>query len=168
MASPVTAEMLAALLDEHGSALELFAAQWTAPEDCVQDAFLQLIRQPRLPDNLIAWLYRVVRNRAISLHRSAQRREKHERYVAENAASRLIVHGENAVDGHAISAGAGAITGGATGDHRRPHLGHLSYEQLATVMGISRSSAHRRYEEALSALRAQVGGSWATKNSAAT
>lgn len=43
MADWVTSELLQTLLDRHGAAMELFASQWTkAPEDCVQDAFIQL------------------------------------------------------------------------------------------------------------------------------
>ena len=63
----VTPERLAELLDAHAAALELFAAQWTqAPADAVQEAFVELARQPELPRNIVAWLYRVVRNRALS------------------------------------------------------------------------------------------------------
>lgn len=79
MGSRVTPELLERLLDEHGAALELFASQWTnAPEDCVQEALLQLVRQPRLPDRVVAWLYRVVRNRGISHRRSLASRSRHE------------------------------------------------------------------------------------------
>ncbi len=47
---PATAELLAALLDEHGPALALYAAQWTdAPEDCVQEALVELARLPIAP-----------------------------------------------------------------------------------------------------------------------
>ena len=64
----LTAEMLQQLLDQHASALALFASQWTtAPEDCVQEAFVELLRQPCPPDCMAAWLFRVVRNRAISM-----------------------------------------------------------------------------------------------------
>ena len=42
-------------------------AQWTeAADDCVQEALIELARQPRVPENVVAWLYRVVRNRAVS------------------------------------------------------------------------------------------------------
>src|SRR5215211_4490526 len=58
----VTGELLAPLLDRHGGALELFARQrCDTPADVVQEAFVQLVHQPRVPDNVVAWLYRVVR-----------------------------------------------------------------------------------------------------------
>ncbi len=75
----VTPERLAQLLDAHAAALELFAAQWTqAPADAVQEAFVELARQPKVPHNIVAWLYRVVRNRAASEARSARRRKRRE------------------------------------------------------------------------------------------
>ena len=59
--------------------LVLYARQWcTAPEDIVQEAFLKLVVRKKLPDNVAAWLCRVVRNGAISSFRAAQRRRHHE------------------------------------------------------------------------------------------
>ena len=70
MARQIDPQQLEQLMNDHGAALELFAAQWSlVPEDCVQEAFLELVRQRRAPDNALAWLYRVVRNRAISWRR---------------------------------------------------------------------------------------------------
>ena len=41
-------ELLSRLLDEHGAALVLYAQQWSrSPEDVVQEAFIQLMRQRR-------------------------------------------------------------------------------------------------------------------------
>ena len=63
MADWVTPELLQTLFDRHGAALELFASQWTtAPEDCVQDAMIQLVRQRRSPDCVPAWLNGIGRN----------------------------------------------------------------------------------------------------------
>ena len=77
-------ELLGRLLDEHARALQLFARQWCAnPADVVQEAFVQLIAQPTLPDNAVAWLYRVVRNGAISAARADDRRRRHETAAGE-------------------------------------------------------------------------------------
>ena len=66
-------ELLGRLLDAHGAALELYAAQWTdAAADIVQEAFVELIRRNRVPDRTVPWLYRVVRNRAINAARAAK------------------------------------------------------------------------------------------------
>lgn len=76
-------DLLARLMDEHGAALVLYARQWCiTAEDVVQEALLQLIREPRLPDNVVGWLYRAVRNRAISDLRAAGTRSRHEAAAA--------------------------------------------------------------------------------------
>ncbi len=81
--TPVSPETLQRLLAEHRGALVLYARQWCAvPEDVVQEAFLQLVRQREEPRNAVGWLYRVVRNRAISAARSAGRRTRHEAAAA--------------------------------------------------------------------------------------
>ena len=46
-------ELLGRLLDEHGAALVLYARQWCAsPDDVVQEALIQLARQPQVPEKL--------------------------------------------------------------------------------------------------------------------
>ena len=60
-------DILGRLFDEHARALLLFARQsCDAPEDIVQDAFASLARQKLIPERVVPWLYRVVRNGAIS------------------------------------------------------------------------------------------------------
>src|SRR5688572_32828258 len=75
----VTPELLGRLLDEHGGTLALYAAQWTdSADDCVQEALIELAGVHELPANPVAWLYRVVRNRAVSQYRTSRRRERRE------------------------------------------------------------------------------------------
>jgi RNA polymerase sigma factor (sigma-70 family) len=79
-------EQIAELLDRYGAALVLYARQWCdSPEDVVQTALLKLVRQRIPPDNLIPWLYRVVRNGAIDASRAARRRHKYEAAAADTA-----------------------------------------------------------------------------------
>src|SRR6516164_7818745 len=69
----------ARLLDTHGGPLVLYARQWCAvPEDVVQDAFLKLLALRQPPRDVVPWLYRVVRNRAIDSQRVARRRQQRE------------------------------------------------------------------------------------------
>ncbi|MEM8944694.1 MAG: sigma-70 family RNA polymerase sigma factor [Planctomycetota bacterium] len=87
MISPSSPTALAELLDSHGAALELYAAQWTnAPADCVQEAFVQLSTYAQqhgvLPTYPSAWLYRVVRNYALNSARAQRRRDHHEQIAA--------------------------------------------------------------------------------------
>ena len=61
----------------------LYAQQFcNTPDDVVQDAFLRLMGQKNRPDQVAAWLFRVVRNGAISASRAAARRTRHESAAA--------------------------------------------------------------------------------------
>ena len=61
--SAVSPELLGQLWDRHAAALELYARQWCrTPDDVVQQAFAQLATQRAVPEQVVAWLYRVVRN----------------------------------------------------------------------------------------------------------
>src|SRR5690348_14180121 len=89
MTGPIDAELLGRLLDEHGTALALYASQWTdTADDCVQEALVELARQRQTPDHVVAWLYRVVKNRALNAARGARRRrERESRAMAERFAA---------------------------------------------------------------------------------
>src|SRR6186997_232298 len=85
MNGPIDAEQLGRLLDEHGSALALYAAQWTdAADDCVQESLVELAKQRQSPIHVVAWLYRVVKHRALNVARGdRRRRERESRAIAE-------------------------------------------------------------------------------------
>src|SRR6188472_671983 len=79
MNGPIDAEQLGRLLDEHGPALALYAAQWTdTADDCVQEALVELAKQRQSPIHVVAWLYRVVKHRALNVARSDRRRRERE------------------------------------------------------------------------------------------
>jgi RNA polymerase sigma factor (sigma-70 family) len=153
----VTPELLSRLLDEHGGALALYAAQWTdAADDCVQEALIELAGQRELPANPVAWLYRVVRNRAISQYRASRRREQR-----EELAGRLRPR----ADDSAIESGVDPLDLAAALESLDELLreavvartwGGLGFEQIAELAGCSVSTAHRRYEAGLAALRERL------------
>jgi RNA polymerase sigma-70 factor (ECF subfamily) len=73
----ISQKQLAQWYEAHGTELMLYARQWNTDqqaEDIVQDAFIKLLKQRRCPDNVRAWLFRVVRNDSISMLRRLQRR----------------------------------------------------------------------------------------------
>src|SRR5438270_2406943 len=92
------------LVDEHAAALELYARQWcAAPEDVVQEAFLKLVAQREMPRQVVPWLFRVVRNEAISVLRSLQRRRKHETRSMEQQPRCLFGGAPALLDGEAAT-----------------------------------------------------------------
>jgi RNA polymerase sigma factor (sigma-70 family) len=147
-------ELLGALLDRHAAALEMYARQWCrVPEDVVQQAFLQLARQAAVPDQPATWLYRVVRNGAISAARAEQRRRRHEAAVAEGAANWFVADESTGLDAAAATAALGQLAA----DEREVIVAHLwgglTFQEIATVTGLPSSTAHRRYESGLRILR---------------
>src|SRR5438477_7563292 len=84
-------DFLGRLVDEHAAALTLYARQWCAtPEDIVQEALLKLVTQRSTPAQPVPWLYKVVRNAAISAARSARRRQRHENEAMSHASAWFI------------------------------------------------------------------------------
>jgi RNA polymerase sigma-70 factor (ECF subfamily) len=150
-------QRLGQLIDEHAAALVLYARQWCcAADDVVQEAFLALASQRAPPDNVVAWLYRVVRNGAIAAARSEQRRRRHEKSAATLASGWFLPREGADLDGQTVR----EALAGLPLALREPLVAHLwgglSFEQLGTVMGVSASTVHRRYQEGLSALRERL------------
>jgi RNA polymerase sigma factor (sigma-70 family) len=162
--SGISPELIARLFDRYAAALELFAAQWApAPADVVQEAFLQLVRQGRLPERPAAWLYRVVRNGAISAARRETRRQRNEQATIDQTRLRFEADGECPLDAELAARALEALP-----DEKREVViariwGGLSFEEIGEFAAISTSEAHRRYEAALASLRKQLGVTWLTK-----
>ena len=152
----MTPRQLGDLIDRLGPALVLYARQWTAaPEDVVQDAFLKLVEVRRPPDDPAAWLFTVVRNRAMDLIKADRRRAKREQVARLD---RWFVEPE--IDGLDAERAVAAL-------ERLPAelrevivarlWGGLTFDQIAAVSGGSASSAFRRYEAGIAALRETLG-----------
>lgn len=154
--SLITPELLARLLDSQASALELFATQWShSPADIVQEAFVELARQPAVPQNVEAWLFRVVRNRAICEARAATRRRRREAVFAENAAWFSPRRAE--IDPAEAAYAVGELSGELREVLVARVWGGLTFDQIGEVAAISVATAFRRYQEALAILRTRLG-----------
>jgi RNA polymerase sigma-70 factor (ECF subfamily) len=155
MNGPIDAELLGRLLDELGPALALYAAQWTdAADDCVQEVLVELAGQPMVPDNLRAWLYRVVKHRALNAARGARRRRERE---ARAATGRLNIAEESAAfdrwDAIAVVEALDRLEPAEREVVVMRIWGSLTYDEIAAALTISTSSAHRHFERALEKLR---------------
>ena len=153
-------DQLAELVDRYGSALVLYARQWCdCPEDVVQTALLKLCRQRTPPDNLIPWLYRVVRNGAIDASRACppaaqvrgrrgrQRSRSGSRPPTTPPASTLVPQ-------HSPSPTCPAETREIIVMHV---WGSLTFEQIAQAVESSAATCYRRYAEGLEKLRLKLG-----------
>jgi RNA polymerase sigma factor (sigma-70 family) len=154
---PVGPGLLGRVFDQHAAALEFYARQWCdSPEDVVQEALLLLAAEPRAPRDVAAWLYHVVRARAINASRSAKRRKCHENAAAQLETGWIAPSPGDAIDAHAA---AEALAGLPEGEREVvvAHVwGGLTFQQIAELMDTSDSTAHRRYASALAALRQKL------------
>ena len=152
-------DQLAELVNRHAAALGLYARQWCAcPEDVVQTAFLKLARQKVPPDNVLPWLYRVVRNGAIDAARAARRRHKYEARAAGEVPTWFLPSDDpTGLDARAAAAALAELPVEIR-EIMVAHLwGGLTFEQIAETVGGSASTAYRRYAAGLDLVREKLG-----------
>jgi RNA polymerase sigma factor (sigma-70 family) len=151
------AATLTAIVDRHAPGLTLYARQWSAaPEDVVQEAFVRLARLAAPPEPLVPWLYRVVRNGAMTAARSQHRRQRHETRAALQQPAWFTAAEESALDAAAVAQSLQTLP-----EPEREvitlHLwGQLGFAEIGDVMRCSASSAHRWYQSGLERLRERL------------
>jgi RNA polymerase sigma factor (sigma-70 family) len=158
-------ELLTRLLDEHGAALVLYAQQWCdMPEDVVQEALLRLVRQSKVPENVVGWMYRVVRNGALSASRSARRRGRREAAAAHRGEPWFSPSQGGRLDAETATAALKQLSIEQRETIVARLWGGLTLEQIAALTGSSTSTVHRRYQSGLAALRERLGVACPEKN----
>jgi RNA polymerase sigma-70 factor (ECF subfamily) len=150
--------LLTRLLDEHGARLVLYAQQWCeGPEDVVQDAFVALARQPVAPADAAAWLYRAVRNGAISAARKSQRRTRHEAFAAEARPAWFTSPVADGLDAAAATAALEELPIEVRETVVLRLWSDLPFDEIARLTATSTSTSHRRYNQGIAALQARLG-----------
>ncbi|MBN2292907.1 MAG: sigma-70 family RNA polymerase sigma factor [Pirellulales bacterium] len=151
-------QQLERLLAEHGGPLVLLARQLsTTPEDVVQEALLELVRQEPPPENPIGWIYRVVRNRAISSARRASRRSRHEQTASFRGEPWFRPNDREGLDVDAATEALQKLPLEQRETLVARLWGGLSFVEIADLTGTSSSTAQRRYQAGLVALRERLG-----------
>lgn len=149
------------LLNEHGAALQLLASQWChCAEDCVQKAFIKLALLDSQPDSPVAWLYRVVKNEAISVSRSERRRRLREQ---AHSRTRFQVSSTRDFDAEQVDQALATLPVELREIVLMKVWGGLTLDQISQVAEISRTQAHRKYHDGLNQLRIKMGLTWLTK-----
>ncbi len=146
------------LLERHGPRLVLYARQLCdEPEDVVQSAFIKLAEQPSPPDSPIAWLFRVVRNAALSARRASARRRRREADAVQQRPAWFVPTADDAIDGRAVTDALGSMSAEQREIITARIWGELTFVQIGELIGVTDSTAHRRYQEALAELRRKMG-----------
>lgn len=162
----IGAEQLRALLDAHGAALTLYARQWYhAPEDALQEALIELLRQAPVPQHPCAWLFQAVRRRAMNLARGDRRRAERHRRVGEGRESWFFDDPDRGLDSEELREMLARLPALEREIVVARIWGELSFEQIAELVQVSSSAAHRRYQKALSLLGEMLNGKPQTSGS---
>jgi RNA polymerase sigma-70 factor (ECF subfamily) len=150
----IDAQQLRQLIDTHGAALTLFARQWClSPEDAVQEALIELVRQNPAPREPVPWLYTTVRRRAMNCARAEHRRTRHQRQAGEARAS-WFLPADNALDEPIDWQQLLAELPRREREVLVARIwGELSFAQIAELVGRSTSAVHRHYQAALLKLK---------------
>ncbi|MEM7010555.1 MAG: sigma-70 family RNA polymerase sigma factor, partial [Verrucomicrobiota bacterium] len=147
------------LYDENARPLTLYARQWlptlSDAEDCVQDAFIRLIKSPKqFSEKPIPILYQAVKWAALDRIRSSQRREKREESSVENTDHVAFFedHLEQKERKEAIEHAMRQLP-----DEQREVLTmhiwvELAFREIGEALGISINTAASRYRYALKKL----------------
>jgi RNA polymerase sigma factor (sigma-70 family) len=163
---PIAPDELGHLYREHAPALRLYARQWSEDdEDLVQDAFVKLALQAPAPEQVLPWLYRVVRNGALAAGRGEARRRR--RQNRASAPETWFAKADDHIDGREAT----RLLAELSIDQREVVVariwGGLTFEQVARLAGCSLPTAHRRYQAGLATLRERLREPWTHRPPAA-
>lgn len=151
--------VLGQLYRQHAPALRLYARQWgDSGEDLVQEAFVRLAQQAPPPEQVLPWLYSVVRNAALMAQRSTARRRQREQRASKPEA--WFATCEDRFDGDEAT----RLLAELPLELREvivPRLwGGLTFDDIAHLVGCSLPTAHRRYQTGLAQLRERLEDKW--------
>ena len=153
------AQALSTFFADHAASLVLYASQWldrAAAEDVVHDVFLRLLEQEREPENAKAWLYRAVRNAAVSNIRSRVRRSSHELSAAQRRPEWFTPRDDDAID----AAHAELVLRSLPHEQREVVMlriwAQMSFKEIAALTDAPISTVFERYQAALAAVKQKL------------
>lgn len=152
---PPETDLWCDLIRSRTGALVLYAQQWCrSPEDVVQEAWVGLLQQKPVPERPIAWMYAVVRRRAINAGRSERRRRVHEEQAAATRPAWFALDDRSPIDPVALVAALESLDGALREVVVARIWGQLTFEEIAELIGTSVPTAFRRFRSGLESLRA--------------
>ncbi len=144
--------------EAYAAGLSLYARQFdsASANDVVQDAFVSLLQQPREPANVKAWLYRAVRNAAISGKRSERRREDRHLKLARPEQSWFDARAEDLIDARIAQMGLEALPA-----QRREIIvlriwAEMNFRDIGELVGLPVSTVFDEYHAGLKTIREKM------------
>jgi RNA polymerase sigma factor (sigma-70 family) len=142
------------LVARHGAALVLYARQWCiAPDDALQESLLELIQAATAPRDVVAWMFAVVRFKAMNLARSEHRRSEHQRRAAEERDPWFTHDQGSALEVGEVERALEQLTALGREIVVARIWGDLSFEQISELTGKPSSTVHRHFRQAMSQLK---------------
>jgi RNA polymerase sigma factor (sigma-70 family) len=145
--------------DAYGARLALYGRHWldaALAEDVVQEVFIRLMAQSSLPENVKAWLFRSVRNGAISQLRKQKRRQKQTETLAAGTQRWFENRGDDLLDAKTAQQTLIQLP-----EEQREIVilriwGQLTLREIAEIVDQPLSTVHHRYQAALKAIRIKM------------
>lgn len=122
-------------------------------EDLVQEAFVRLLRQPTQPENVRAWLFRVVRNESASLGRRLGLTRVSARALGNRTRPWFESGVEDLMDARAVQALLETLPKYLREVVLLRIWGQMSLKEIAQIVDRPVSTVHHWYQEALETLR---------------
>jgi len=139
--------------------LVLYARHWLGlqqAEDVVQEAFVKLMSQRVRPGNVRAWLFRAVRNRAISELRSLKRRRRQTERIAEVQKKWFESHPDDLIDAETAQAILEKLPIRQREVVTLRIWGQMSLREIAAIVGSPVSTVHSCYQKALASIKQEM------------
>lgn len=153
-------KQLTDLWDQHAARVVLLArALGDSADDAVQEAFVSLACQRKVPDDPLAWLVQVTRNRMRQWHRSGQRRRNREVGASDTnwfqTDSVFISSIEDRLDATKVTAALIELPSPEREIIVMHIWGEMTFQDISEIVELSRASAHRAYQQGIERLRKQ-------------
>jgi len=155
----ISQKQLAEWYEAYGTELMLYARQWNPDqqaEDIVQDAFIKLLKQGRCPENVRAWLFRVVRNASISIVRRLQQGRRAGRKFLHRDVMWFESRPENLIDARLAQDILQTLPSHLCEIVLLRIWGQMSLKEIAQVMSKSIPWIHNEYKTALEMIRKKL------------
>lgn len=150
---------LAGYFDMYSDRLMLYARHWLPgdlAQDAVQSAFVRLMGQVREPRDVPAWLFRTVRNAAITTLRQHKRRSRHQRLIRLEQTAWFESRPENLIDAQAAQQALMSLPSAQREVVLLRIWGQLSLQQIGRIVGSPLTTVHSRYKAALAAIKERM------------
>ena len=152
--------------DAYNNGLMLYARNWLnkdTAQDVVQAAFVKLMSQIKVPRDVKAWLFRIVRNEPITCLRRQERQLRHGSRFLREREPWFESQPEDLIDAQS----ARELLTTLPAELREVVVlrvwGQCSFTQISTVIGCSVSTVHGRYKTALASMKERMQRSCRTK-----